>query len=339
MDSQLEQSAKNQPENWLLNNWYFILFGIFMLWIVNSIYKNRSGYYPNDDMDTAIPADLKLRQEPIITEKDAKDKIAIINIAGSINQPTSEFIIAKLRSTAADPAVKAILLKVNSSGGGANESDLIWNEMLKVKASSKPIVAFFNGIAASAAYYISTPADKIIATPGTWTGSIGVIAVFPNYSGLMQKLGLEMVTIKSGEQKDMLSPFRPTTGEEKAIVQQLVNESFDNFVEAVSRGRKMTKVQVLKLSDGRVYSAKQAKQNGLIDEIGYFEDAIKIAKELAKIDKVAVVEIQESTIGFTPLFQKLNYLRKTGPRKDIFLKPGIYRINLALYLNYYQNQN
>lgn len=290
----------------------------------------KDEFRTNSDLESAVSPDVRLDMQPLISEKNATGKIALISVLGPIGGPQTEATIAKLRAAASNPDIKAVLLKIDSPGGGSNDSDLIWSEVLKVKVSSKPVVAFFNGIAASAAYHISTPADKIIATPGTWTGSIGVIAIFPNYSGLMQKLGLAMVTIKSGEQKDMFSPFRPTTPEEKAIVQRLVDESFDDFVDAVSKGRKMANSQVRKLADGRIYSAKQAKADGLIDEIGYFEDAVRIAKKLAKVERVEVVEIQEAFNGFNLLNQKF----RAG---SFLLPPGIYRLNLALYLKYYQN--
>lgn len=314
------------------DDWLSSLPSLFVLLLIGiGLYSCLKGEFRgNSDLETAVPPDVRLDTRSVISEKDATGKIALITILGPIGGLQTETTIAKLRSAASNPNIKAVLLKIESPGGGANDSDLIWNEVLKVKASSKPVVAFFDGIAASAGYHISTPANKIIATPETWTGSIGVIAVFPNYSGLMQKLGVEMVTIKSGPQKDMLSPFRPTTQEEKEILQDLVNESYEVFVNAVSDGRKMNKEKVRKLADGRIYSAKQARANGLIDEIGYFEDAVRLTKKLAKLERAEVVEIQEAFSGFNLMNQKFS-------AGSLFLPPGIYRLNLALYLKYYQN--
>ena len=229
---------------------------------------------------------------------DTKDKVIVISVDGVIMEADkngkdliSNFA-AKLKAANDDPNVKAVILEVKSPGGSVNASDLMWQELKEFKNSKKPLVAYFNGLAASGGYYISMQADKILATPATITGSIGVIAQVPNFSKLLDKIGVEMITVKSGARKDMLSPYKPMDPEDQKIFQSLIDNSYNRFVKLVSEGRKMDETKVRSLADGRIYNADDALANGLIDNIGYMNDAFKLAKELAKIEKASLVRYE-----------------------------------------------
>ncbi|MEK7478808.1 MAG: signal peptide peptidase SppA [Patescibacteria group bacterium] len=257
------------------------------------------------------------------------DMIALVEISGVISEEGRanmvEDVKSMLQTAREDSRVKAIILKVESPGGGVNASNLIWNEAMKVKKSGKPIVAFFNGIAASGGYYVSVPADKIIATPETWTGSIGVIMQAPNYSGLLKKVGVEYTTIKSGDRKDMLSPYKPADKEDARIAQSLVDGAFNRFVQKVVRGRNMQEAKVRILADGRIYDAEQALKNGLIDQIGYAEDAFVVAKNLAKIKTASLIQYKKKKDVFGDFFAALSSkpLIDIGQRVSIN-SPGLY---------------
>lgn len=276
------------------------------------------------DIGKAIPSDMKINMQPILKSNSA-DKIAVISMHGIIGEGygnSTEEIIAKFRTATSDPSIKAVILKVENPGGSAHDSNIIWKEVKKYKDSGKPLVAFFYAVAASGGYYISAPADRIIATPETITGSIGVIWQYPNYFGLMNKLGLQMTTIKSGKQKDMLSPYKPPDPEDEKIIQSLISESYATFVDVISDGRKLDQGYVREIADGRIYSAKQALNNKLIDEIGYFEDAVKLARKLAKSESASPVdmEIKQSypnllmrEFRMNHLMNFLNFLLSSGP--------------------------
>lgn len=179
--------------------------------------------------------------------------------------------------------IKGVILQVNSPGGGVYESDEIYNRLQELKSQyKKPLVVYMSQEAASGGYYVSMAADKIYANRNTLTGSIGVIIRTYNYNQLAKKIGIEDVTFKSGEQKDLLNPMRPLNEQEKAIMQGLVNESYGYFVDIVAQGRHMDRDRVLQLADGRVYSGTQAQELGLVDELGNLEKAIEGAARLAR---------------------------------------------------------
>jgi protease-4 len=156
-------------------------------------------------------------------------------------------------------------------------------------------------MAASGGYYISAPADKIYASPETLTGSLGVIMQGVNYAGLAEKYGVEFVTIKSGEFKDIMSPSREMTEEEKNILQTMINNSYEGFVDVIASGRGLSEEEVRKIADGRIYDGRQAKEIGLIDEFGYFEDVIEAMKKNEKLAGAQVVSYSEN-FGFGSLF-------------------------------------
>jgi len=192
----------------------------------------------------------------------------------------SDQIVEHLEQAQKDSSVKAIVLRVNSPGGSVVASDEIYQQMLKVE---KPIVVSMGELAASGGCYVSAPADLIVANPATLTGSIGVIAQVTNLEELMEKIGVEVVVIKSGIHKDEGSPFREMTEEEKAIWQAIIDEAYGQFVAIVAEGRDLPEDKVREIADGRVYTGKQAMELGLVDELGNLPEAIDRAAELGGI--------------------------------------------------------
>jgi protease-4 len=192
----------------------------------------------------------------------------------------ADTLVEQIEEAQADPDVKSILLYVNSPGGGVTASDVIYHALTKV---DKPIVVLMGDLAASGGYYISMASDWIIANPNTLTGSIGVISEFPNADALLDKVGVEFVVITSGPRKDFGSPYREMTEEERQYWQAIVDEAYSGFVAIVAEGRNLPVEQVLPLADGRVYTGRQALDAGLLDALGYEEDAIAKAAELGGI--------------------------------------------------------
>jgi protease-4 len=219
------------------------------------------------------PAVAVIRVEGLITSGEISP-FAASAVAGAST------LIDQIEQAAADDDVRAILLYVNSPGGGVTASDVIYNALEQV---DKPIVVFMGDTAASGGYYISMAGDWLIANPNTLTGSIGVISEFPTAEGLLEKVGVEFVVITSGGRKDFGSPYRDMTPEERAYWQAIVDEIYADFVAIVAEGRGLTVDQVLPLADGGVFTGRQALELGLIDALGYEADAIAKAAELGGI--------------------------------------------------------
>ncbi|WP_316347008.1 signal peptide peptidase SppA [Desulfuromonas acetoxidans] len=209
------------------------------------------------------------------------DKVGVIEVLGTITD--SKAIVDQLIDFGQNHAVKAIVLRVDSPGGGVGPSQEIYDEVVRLTAL-KPVVVSMGSVAASGGYYISAPANRIFANPGTITGSIGVIMEFTNVIALMDKVGLKTNVIKSGDHKDIGSSVRAMTDQEKALLQSLIDDVHDQFVTAVSEGRHLEKDQVFKLADGRIFTGRQAQQQGLVDELGGLQAAIHYAGELAGIE-------------------------------------------------------
>lgn len=192
----------------------------------------------------------------------------------------SEDVVDVIRWTAQDPDVEAILLVVNSPGGSVVASDVIFNELKNVQM---PIVVLFGETAASGGYYVSMAGDYIIANPNSLTGSIGVISTFPNAKELLEKIGVEMNVVISGEAKDFGSMYRDMTPEELEYWQALIDETYASFVQIVVEGRNLSEEEVRALADGRVYTGRRALELGLVDALGYEQDAINKAATLGLI--------------------------------------------------------
>jgi protease-4 len=209
------------------------------------------------------------------------DKVAVLPVTGLIAD--SEGTIDQLKKFAKDDSVKAIVLRINSPGGGVGPSQEIYEEVKKLKGK-KVVVASMGALAASGGYYIACAAQKIYANPGTITGSIGVIMQFVNVRDLIEKIGLKGMVVKSGAFKDIGSPLREMKAEERELLQGVIDNVHSQFIGAVAEGRKMERESVAKIADGRIFSGEQAKSLGLVDAIGNLEDAVADAGKLAKIE-------------------------------------------------------
>jgi protease-4 len=249
----------------------------------------------------------RLEEEFITGERTATDKILVIEVKGPIigEEPFSFLpagtdivsrTIGVIKRAAEDEDVKAIILRVDSPGGAVTDCDNILHQFkqFKKKRPGVPIIALFENVAASGGYYISCSADLIIANPTTVTGSIGVIMEFVNAEGLLRKIGVRLEPIKSGDKKDMGSIARELTKEERKLLQEIVNRMYNRFVDLVTEGRKMKKEEVLSLADGRVFTGEQARQCGLVDKLGYFDDAINQAKQKAGLTEARVIRYTAS---------------------------------------------
>ncbi len=208
------------------------------------------------------------------------DRIALVRIEGPIVD--SKEATDELEEYMKDPSVKAIVLRIDSPGGAVAPAQEIYEEVRKAAAKKKVLVSM-GSIAASGGYYIASPASRIIANPGTLTGSIGVIMEIPNIEGLMNKLGIKTEVVKSGEHKDIASIFRGIGKEEKEILQGVLDNVHEQFIKAVADGRKMLFADVKKIADGRIFTGEQALKIGLVDELGSLEDTIQIAAKLSGI--------------------------------------------------------
>lgn len=210
------------------------------------------------------------------------EKIAVVRIEGVILD--SNEVIEELKEYSSNDSVKAILLRIDSPGGAVAPSQEIYQEVKKIRnKGKKKIVTSMGAVTASGGYYIASASDKIVANPGSITGSIGVILELANISGLMKKVGVESVVVKSGRYKDIGSMFRSMTQDERDLIQGVIDDTQDQFIEAVSQGRGIDKEKVRAIADGRVFTGRQAQKIGLVDELGNMQDAIKITAKLAGI--------------------------------------------------------
>ncbi|MDI7258681.1 MAG: signal peptide peptidase SppA [Thermodesulfobacteriota bacterium] len=214
------------------------------------------------------------------------DKIAVVEIRGVITH--SSGIIEELHRYEEDEGVKAIILRIDSPGGGVGPSQEIHREVLKVK-SKKKVITSMGSVAASGGYYIASASDLIVANPGTITGSIGVLMEFTNIEELFRKIGIKGLVLKSGEHKDIGSPFREMTAEEKKIIQSVIDNVHQQFIQAVAEGRKLDRSKVVQVADGRILTGEQAKHLGLVDQIGNLQDAIDTTAKMVGIEGKPVI--------------------------------------------------
>jgi len=208
------------------------------------------------------------------------EKVAVVRIEGPIMDAKNT--VDEIKGYLKDASIKALVLRVDSPGGAVAPSQEIYEEVKKAALKKKVIVSM-GSVAASGGYYISAPADRIIANPGTLTGSIGVIMEIPNIEGLMNKIGVKTDIIKSGRHKDLASAFRKMEKEERLILQGVLDDVHEQFIKAVSDGRKIPFDEVKKLADGRIFTGRQAMKVRLVDELGTLEDAVAAAGRLAGI--------------------------------------------------------
>jgi protease-4 len=236
-----------------------------------------------------------------------KDKILLIPVTGLISDMPKkgvlrtspslvEQIVLQLNKAEKDKQIKAVLLKINSPGGTITASDLLYHEIMsfKEKTGAKIIISMMD-IAASGAYYMSLPADKIMAHPTSVTGSVGVIFLQPRVTGLMDKLGLGVDVKKFGKNKDMGSPFRESSEEEQKLLQKAVNDFGERFIRLVQKHRKLDQRALTEIASARIFLADDALKLGLVDNIGYLSDAVKESKKLANVSDDARVIVYRRT--------------------------------------------
>ena len=285
--------------------------------------------------------------EEMTIEGDGADKVLVVSISGVISdrpgrrlvstRPSSvQEVVAHLRLAEKDDHVKAVLLKIDTPGGTTTASDILYHEILDFKKrTGKTIVVCMMDLATSGGYYVALPADLIVAHPTTVTGSIGVILMRPNVSGLMETLGIGVAVNKSGVNKDMGSPFRPVSPAEDNLLQGLVDTLGQRFIDLVAEHRKLNAAQRTKVADARVFLAADALAAGLVDRIGYLQDAVDAAKKMAGMEKNSrVVVYRRTRYPDDNLYNTLGSRRPpaavlldTGPLGDIFaLEAGFYYI-------------
>ena len=206
-------------------------------------------------------------------------RVARVDLVGDIYDP--EPVVEEIRRWRDDESVRAMVIRIDSPGGTVAASQEIYEEIRRYRDSGRPVVASLGNVAASGAYYAALGATEVMASPGTLTGSIGVIMSLPNTQELFRKVGVEVQIVKSGSFKDIGNPFRPLSEPERAILQGLLDDAYGQFVGAVAEGRHLERDQVLALADGRLYSGQQAKALGLVDSLGTYHDAVLRAGELA----------------------------------------------------------
>lgn len=240
-------------------------------------------------------------------EGTEKGKVAVIPVRGKIDDDPKQGLlqdkpsmlqefVAQLRKAEKDEQVRAVLLKIDSPGGSVTASDLLYHEIAAFKnRSGKKVVAALMNVAASGGYYMALPADHIIAHPTTITGSVGVVFLQPKVTGLMEKIGVGVDVSKSGKNKDMGSPFRKTTPDEQIIFQELTDRLAKRFLDLVQRHRKLDQTALAEVATARVYLADEALERKLVDQVGYLNDAVFTAKELAGLPRNARVVVYRRT--------------------------------------------
>ncbi len=242
-----------------------------------------------------------------------RPKVALVRLSGPISESLDTGLLGGggitpaqvegfLKRAEHDPSVKALVLRIDSPGGTVAASQAIASHIKKFREKTKkPVVVSMGDIAASGGYYISLYADKILAHAGTTTGSIGVIALFFSVEELLKNLGIKPEIFKSGKYKDIFRGLRPLSDEERTLLQQYVDELYEQFIQAVADGRRLPIERVRELATGQVYSGVQALSLGLIDQLGDLDDAIKIAGELAGVPEPAVIEYRPAAPGLLEL--------------------------------------
>jgi protease-4 len=244
-------------------------------------------------------------------------RIAIVEVSGTIS--SSREVVQQLRRWGDDESVPVILLRVDSPGGGVAASQEIYEEVVRVRGKGKKVVVSMGTVAASGGLYVSVAADTIVANPGTLTGSIGVIFQYPTVERLLDKIGVRYETVKSGPYKDVGNISRDMTPQDSAHLQGIIDDTYEQFVETVAKGRKMSVDEVKKFADGRIFTGRQAKEMKLIDVLGDYHDALDIAADMAGMSKPprTVTDIPKRRIGLVDFLGKTAVQWLLGLDKDI----------------------
>ena len=291
------------------------------------------------DVDQDSKLNIVSIQDYIATGKgriksSATDKIAIVYAQGDIRYGEGEEdyvgqrkIIESLKKIRKDDKIKAVVLRVNSPGGSALASDLIWRE-LELTKKEKPLVVSMGNYAASGGYYIACNADKIIAEPTTITGSIGVFGMIPNVNQLADNLGINAEQVGTNRQSLGYSAFEPMNEDFHNYAKESIEDIYETFVDRVSKGRNMTYAQVDSIGQGRVWTGTEAVQNGLVDELGSLEDAVQIAAELAEISDYRTTEYPRFKKDFKDAFKPFSF---TAKAKENLIKEELGIENYTIY--------
>jgi protease-4 len=235
----------------------------------------------------------------------------------------SEALAEQLRQAREDPSIRAVVLRINSPGGSAAACQEVASAVRALRREGKVVVAFLGDAATSGAYWVASQTDRIVATPASLTGSIGVIMQLQNLRGLFEKLGVEVEVIKSGPHKDMGAGWRPLSSEERKLLQGLVEDIYRQFVEAVAEGRGLPAAKVQELADGSLFTGRQALEKGLVDEVGDYELAVRRARELAGLSPGAPVRL----LGRRGAWE---WLRSSLGTERVELWPGLWLLTPAL---------
>jgi len=253
-------------------------------------------------------------------------KIAVVEIEGIILDGGQA--VRDLREHGDNPSVKAVVVRINSPGGVVAPTQEIFSAIQRLRKGGKPVVASLGAVAASGGYYVATACDRVYANPGTLTGSIGVVMQMANVQGLLKKVGVEYVVIKSGAFKDVGNFARQMTPEERKILQRLLDDVYGQFVDAVAEGRGLERKDVLAFADGRIYSGQQAHALKMVDELGGYEDAIDAAAKLANIPGRPKIVYPRRKFSFRDLME--NRLGLSGAAGQLL--PALSGIRTPLYL-------
>jgi protease-4 len=275
-----------------------ILAGVFLI-SLGSAFLSGCAY-----VNVSLKDERKPLQEQTISGRGSY-KILVTDVSGFISSAERQDTLLsntllpslvsrikeELEKAEKDKRVRAVVIRINSPGGTVTASDMIYHEIREFRTrTGRPVIASLMDLGTSGAYYIAQATDRVIAHPTTVTGSIGVIMVRPDIEGLLNKLGIRTTEIKSGELKAMGSPFKPLSPEEQKVFQSVIDEMYNQFLKVVMDGRRgLSQEKIRALADGRIYTAQQALEAGLIDEIGYLSDAVELAKGLAGLDQARVI--------------------------------------------------
>ena len=258
-------------------------------------------------------------------QQGTKNRIGIVDITGLITD--SQYITTQVKKFRQDQRIRGIILRVDSPGGAVGPSQEIYDEVLKTRESGKTIYASMGTLAASGGYYIASAAEKIFANPGTLTGSIGVIMAFSNAKGLMEKIGLQPEVVKSGEYKDIGSPARAMTQKERNLLQSVVTDVHQQFIEAVASGRDISVAEVTKIADGRILTGRQAYSLNLVDQLGGLQVSIdQLAHEVGIIGSPKIIK-ETPRVGF------FDWILKSTVNQTLINRPSIPSLQYTWYFN------
>ncbi len=291
-----EKKKKKKVWLWVILSVLFVLLVIFWgIFLIYSLIRGGTGYVPTRESIALI------RIEGVISDSESSSLLY-----GLGTEP--EKIIHQLHRAEEDPNIKAIIFRINSPGGTAAASQEIYREIVRIK---KPIISSVGDICASGAYYIASATDWIVANEASSVGSIGVIMQFPNYQGLYEKLGIKTETFTKGKYKDLGSPARGLTDEEKRLIDKELEVVYQQFIRDVAKGRDMTEKNVEELATGFVFVGSESFNLKLIDELGNYQDAINKAVEFGQIKgKPTIIDFKRPTFFDTFLFNIISGLKK-----------------------------